>query len=112
MTFKDLSLWVSALRSGDYGQVHGPYKTTSNCYCGLGLLHVVRGGKWSTRIFDTFKPMNDENEKTLCHDDWDMPSHLPTRIVNLNDHDKISFDELADYIELHKDEFLETPNED
>ncbi len=98
MKIETLVAWVNGLRSGDYKQVKGPIRD-GDCFCALGVLHEVRGGEW----LNNGDMVNWENNS--------MPRKMEIDVAYINDGTSATFDEVADWIELHKDEFLETPNE-
>lgn len=49
---KLLDAWVLALRSGKYSQTKDVLRDEKG-YCCLGILHEVRGGKWSSTVLET-----------------------------------------------------------
>lgn len=77
--------WVQALRNGEYKQVYG--KLTSDCggFCALGVacsIGVAYANKDNKTVFG-----------------GDLPGYLQGKITFMNDVDKLTFNEIADWIE-------------
>jgi hypothetical protein len=97
--------WVAALRSGDYKQGYFDLVDLDNEYCCLGVL---------CDIVSTSKPV-DGNWTEFNESMWnnglipdivgdttgldDSKDHHT--LVKFNDHNKFSFNDIADYIEEH-----------
>jgi len=96
--------WVKALRSGKYKQTRGRLKARNGAMCCLGVLeHKVLGVpyKWWP---DQGIYLNSEFSYTgPTYRDTIMQSGLTTplfkRLADLNDLDKWSFEQIADWIE-------------
>jgi hypothetical protein len=107
--------WIAALRSGKYKQGRNKLRDKEDCYCCLGVLcDIVAPTKWT-------KIESDARWFNLGH--WEFPSKEIMRkvgiksrtrniLVSMNDYNKISFDEIADYLEniLKKKQTNEIPD--
>lgn len=88
--------WADALRSNKYRQIRGSYKDGLGGYCPLQVLrelapHTGANPK-TVRVWAGMKTV-----------DAQIPS-LKKGVIDLNDHDKKSFREIAAIIELHAKE--------
>lgn len=98
--------WVEALRSGEYQQVEGRlYDRYRDGYCCLGVLcDVIDPHRWLSN--GAYEAVID-GEVIRMHDALDelvlgalgMPEAEADRLMDMNDQDCKSFDEIADYIE-------------
>jgi hypothetical protein len=81
--------WVEALRSGKYVQGRMQlYHKGSNSYCCLGVLGLLIG------------KTHDEMDNDSSTPEWDiLPRDVIGHCVDMNDHRKRTFTEIADYIE-------------
>lgn len=121
------TLWVNALRSGQYKQISGTLCREVNdtpCYCALGVLcdihrvyHRNNGSEvtfdWDANHYDwkwTYLGADSALPETVR--EWTgLSSHDPSvrwkegisSIVDLNDDKKFSFNDIADLIEADKD---------
>lgn len=104
--------WVSALRSGEYKQGRGKLRSEDDCYCSLGVCCDVSGeGEWVR------KPDSEGNGYwAYCYRD-EAPAAIPPkqlnkkwglndiailgRLLHMNDMEKKTFPEIADYIEAN-----------
>lgn len=101
--------WVAALRSGDYLQTRGTMCDQTGAMCCLGVLCDVAAGPkgvWKKRhsgawaYFDT--PGGDGHmavPPVSLLTDVGLPSITTTILAEMNDMDKKSFTEIADWIE-------------
>lgn len=120
------TLWVNALRSGQYKQISGTLCKVVNgdaCYCALGVLcdihrvyHRNNGSeiafdwdanhydwKWTYLGADTALPETvREWAGLLCDDPSVRWEEGISSIVDLNDDKKFSFNDIADLIEADK----------
>lgn len=98
--------WVEALRSGEYPQAQARlYDRFADGYCCLGVLcDVIDPHKW--RSDGAYEAVVD-GEVIRMHDTLagpvldalGMPEDVADRLMDMNDQDGKSFDEIADYIE-------------
>lgn len=87
--------WVEALRSGKYRQTRGKLKARNGAMCCLGVLCDIQGAEWE---WYQGRYMTEGSSQ-----------HLPGRynpsiaseftLIGMNDNQKCSFAEIADYIE-------------
>ena len=110
---EDMVKWVKALRSGEYTQARGSIveELANNQYafCCLGVLAMTLGG-------EVADPDEYEGEPTMCIKvdeeyvgstgcmgiGWigGLSSDWVDRLIELNDDDLATFDNIADYIEV------------
>jgi hypothetical protein len=85
--------WVAALRSGEYTQARGVLVEGPKCLCCIGVGYVTKNGLSRLRIgdCDTRKASNDLG---LSYND-------EFTLLEMNDGEKKSFVEIADYIEAN-----------
>jgi hypothetical protein len=83
------TLWVQAMRSGDFEQCTGRRKNVLGQFCAIGLLsHIVTDDRRvSTPI-------------CVLSDITGMPGYLLSHVVSMND-TGASFEEIADTVERH-----------
>lgn len=100
--------WVEALRSGKYKQGEGRLRTEEDCYCCLGVgCDVLGKGEWVRHKYaekDELWAYKSDILETAV-----MPSDLKDAVgltaadsaslIRLNDFEKRTFAEIADYIE-------------
>lgn len=93
--------WLEALRSGAYQQTRGHLKDLDG-YCCLGVLcDIVQPDRWVEEEVGKFSM----NYYTSClptevRHKVDMPGDGTTgKLMGMNDASKLSFDEIADWIE-------------
>lgn len=87
MTQEECKTWIKALRSSEYRQARRALKRGNQHYCGyccLGVAEIV----CDAPRYDGF---------SLCN--LYLPEHIQSKLINLNDVDRLSFTEIADYIE-------------
>jgi hypothetical protein len=110
--------WAAALRSGKYQQGRGKLrvpivhydKTVEYSYCCLGVLcDLYDSTKWDDENYyrtDADDALNTSPPYEVCawaginHD----ASNTIDKLINLNDDQRLNFDEIAAYIEEHADE--------
>lgn len=106
-TIKEVKKWSRALRSGKYKQGFGALQSDKNEYCCLGVacvefiptnkllrthsLGFMRGS------FPAFQPEAPEWLKSI---DRGLADKIGFRFSSLNDEQQLSFDEIADVLEL------------
>lgn len=85
--------WIAALRSGDYAKGIGAMYHNGK-YCCLGVACRVMGVPLLYDSLGLFLPKKAPNEVwgTLPNEVWGI-------LMNMNDLEKKSFDEIADFIE-------------
>jgi len=99
--------WVKALRSGEYKQSREVlYNSLEKGYCCLGVAGVVCGlsnysiggdkGQFNTFSFtdNTLKKYKNQGLPSLLID-----TRVTTKLIELNDEEEYTFDEIADFIE-------------
>lgn len=98
--------WIAALRSGKYEQVRGTLRTEGNHMCCLGVLcDVVEPERWL--LIDDHDGTGERYSHGHC---TQYPSFNVERQTKLeptmayvlgtkNDHDKLDFNQIADWIE-------------
>lgn len=99
--------WCQALRSGKYSQATG-YLCDGTSFCCLGVLCEVNNEKRTLsdiRDLDKDIPLysyyikNTECEYDIPEGYCDLNQETIEKLVELNDDEECSFDEIADYIE-------------
>lgn len=94
--------WIEALRSEKYEQGRNRLKDDSNKFCCLGVLCEVVGSDisraYQQRMSDV--PINNSNNP---FDNVFMSMGLQRTLVDMNDSDLKSFEEIADYLEAIND---------
>ena len=97
------TMWVDALRSGDYEQGTGQLCNDREQYCCLGVYHdAVTDGYWKRNnsgawgIADEWGLVNIGDVPYL-----DVIHGARPRLVSMNDADGCSFPQIADWIEEH-----------
>lgn len=108
--------WLAALRSGDYTQGRKQLKTPAGDYDCIGVLCDISGmGEWSPEADEDggssyLVRYNNETYRAwatapLPVRDWAVETHDMGEeweaLVKLNDHNRLSFEEIATYIEAH-----------
>jgi hypothetical protein len=78
------AVWTTALRSGNYQQCVACLDDDEGGHCALGVLLAATGARM------TYRPLNEI-----------MTYELQTAIEQLNDSERKSFHEIADWIEEH-----------
>lgn len=93
--------WVEALRSNRYNQTRGTLRSPQNCFCVLGVLcDVVDPNGWGSNkgMSKAWRGSMGVIPSKLC-----SAIHLKgkdaARLMQMNDGERKSFKELADYIE-------------
>lgn len=90
--------WINELRNVNHTQIRGVlrrYESNGYCYCATGLGYLANGFEFAnnTEIFIN-------NEATSAFDyNLPIPNKLFHAIINLNDGDRKTFAEIADFIE-------------
>lgn len=96
-------VWVEALRSGEYKQGTGQlYNYDHNQYCCLGVLASVAGWNISADGTNVYGQGDRPGYATIFRV---LGKDMPTKLWMMNDREKKSFNEIADYIEenIHAD---------
>ena len=93
--------WLGALRSGEFAQTTGTLRR-DNAYCCLGVLLSVSGkGTWDAQFYE----MDEEGAKlkgalgSVGVSIFGIPHDIQYKLVSMNDNEKRTFAEIADYIE-------------
>lgn len=104
--------WLEALRSGKYKQGTLALKTVGERFCCLGVLADIHPDyKWVEKKYDfDDEPFFDAVTRDYeCHEVLSstlIPGDVQEKLARLNDNDRWSFDEIAEYIEEHASEDL------
>ena len=87
---KSIKAWVRALRSGKYTQGREQiYDRHRETYCCIGVLARIQN-----------RNMDDITTHSFCHEGkYNVGRDTMFHLVKMNDEDKNSFEEIADYIE-------------
>ena len=104
--------WLDALRSGKFEQGEGKLRTKENKYCCLGVLYEVTGVEWAmTEYFSSYAVKNCQAAKSYdgyncagLGDDkrqFGITKDQEIRLWQLNDCEKLSFPQIADWIEKY-----------
>lgn len=100
--------WVSALRSGKYGQITGDLYDGENGYCCLGVLcEIGMENPWARNV-DGERLAEDGGDFYANRNIFNIPiggsdeTWSQARLAKMND-DGASFAEIADYIEKYAD---------
>lgn len=90
--------WIAALRSGDFKQATGILQANGRdepSFCCLGVLCKVNEPLLenvnTTSVFNGYKPIHNLVGSAILVD----------KLIDLNDHERNSFAEIADFIEAH-----------
>jgi hypothetical protein len=90
--------WVEALRSGEYRQIRGRLNDYDNGYCCLGVLCKVAGYEViGTNILENEKIVVENYiaiDNLIKDDSYDV-----SYFIQLNDNNRYTFDEIAEYVE-------------
>lgn len=96
--------WLEALRSGKYKQGRGRLRDESNQFCCLGVLCDVGGlGAWGIDDGGYFYEVNGW-KSTLVPPASDVIDRYEADLMALNDGNRLSFKEIADWIEENIEE--------
>jgi hypothetical protein len=101
--------WVEALRSGKYKQGQQRLRTTDDCYCCLGVLcDVAGGGEWKRGPDGWDYHLDNTVGYALLPPAMEVrvfgtlnPTPVTGPLIALNDSQRASFAEIADYIEAN-----------
>jgi hypothetical protein len=104
--------WVSALRSGRYQQDYGFLKTDRG-FCCLGVLCEVaglrseKGSSYSEWFYsDSSKLLPERFFPGLSRDGLANLESGVKSLIEMNDRDKLSFSEIADFLEKNRETIL------
>lgn len=93
--------WLEALRSGKYQQGRGCLKQ-GNKYCCLGVLcDTVSSSGWCGNVFYYKDEPNAQSLPNPLADELGISNIHEKKLMYLNDWDKKSFGEIADYVEAN-----------
>lgn len=93
--------WIEALRSGTYTQTSGVLKRRSLQGCD-GIVCCAQGVLREVLLLDGFVTKQPVNNIALNREEWDhleLDHSIGCEIAKLNDSKKMTFDEIADWIE-------------
>jgi hypothetical protein len=105
--------WVAALRSGKYKQGHNVLRSATNQFCCLGVLcdilpdELVKWNREKDYCYEAEMPSNGKlggrsatSLPDALEDDLGLNDRtIINRLMNMNDTQGKTFDEIADYIE-------------
>lgn len=104
--------WIEELRSGRLVQGVGGLRPSENTYCCLGVAcQVYDPQRWSLDPEHRSFAFYDENSQWLpgeLNDAFQIDGSLETTLIEMNDQEKRSFAEIADFLEQ---EFREQSHE-
>ena len=89
--------WVTALRSGKYRQGHGQLRSEDDKFCCLGVLCVVTGVDTKLRASGNYLFFAPDKALRVSR----LGGEAEARLVRMNDSERRTFVEIADYIESH-----------
>jgi hypothetical protein len=96
--------WLAALRSGEYKQCRTSLRKQDNSFCCLGVLYDVSGTSWEPRQ-DFGDYISSDGEVVFLSEEMLAATGISQDEQNIlwrmNDRDRASFSEIADYIEQH-----------
>jgi len=101
--------WLEALRSGKYDQISGQLRV-GNCFCCLGVLCDIANPKgWDDEEWNDVVGEEDGEDYGVTRCVSELPDRFRSRIgmtfehqerlVRMNDDERKSFSQIADYIE-------------
>lgn len=95
--------WLEALRSGKYAQGSGALRNYNNAYCCLGVLcDIIEPAAWSRVAWSTHYEYEGNYARSLSPSiKWKsgISANTETLLTEMNDIDKLSFNEIANWIE-------------
>jgi hypothetical protein len=111
MLIEDKTLWLEALRSGKYSQAFGFLKVQREGkyhYCCLGVLCEILKDKYEIREGTNaltpgvtyFDCNSDALSDKLIHT-FKLVAYEVSNLYRMNDFDKLTFSQIADWIEAH-----------
>lgn len=96
--------WIKALRSDEYEQGRGSLVSYNNEFCCLGVLcNISDLGEWKRTAFGWRYEYNGSCSKyrlpseVIAH--FEILIHEEKALMNMNDGDRASFNQIADWIE-------------
>mgnify|MGYP001601051672 CR=1 FL=1 len=110
MNLEIAKLWIEALRSGEYAQGFGRLRDKDNKFCCLGVLcnlHAQAHPEIASSQLDPLKYLGRERNLPYTVQKWvgfkSLHGGNPkgTSIVELNDKQRKSFRDIADWIEVN-----------
>lgn len=95
--------WVAALRNGRYKQGYKVLRSAGNHFCCLGVLcDILETDRWKlVKEYDAYH----YGEKSATSLSWEMSRRVEmgrkimNRLIEMNDSENCSFDQIADWIE-------------
>ena len=97
--------WVDMLRSGIYVQGFGKLKTDDGCFCCLGVLkEELKRQKKAWR--NSERGLGEKDPYNYVLAESALPIDLQDALTAMNDIDRMSFYEIADFLEMNKEAIL------
>ena len=96
--------WIAALRSGKYTQGYGRLDDGVSC-CALGVACRLMSDQLEARTFPNGSRTYDYHGSTppfQVVEAIGLPMAILSRVMWMNDHQQLSFPEIADYLETVK----------
>lgn len=93
--------WIKALRSSEYEQGYGHLYVKNEGYCCLGVLADVEDMWGNKKVKGSSKVLSSANEflGPLQREQIELDYDDMYKLVELNDDEEASFNEIADWIE-------------
>lgn len=110
--------WTTALRSGEYNQCFGVLHSSSrNAYCCLGVLAVLAGGEHNRALatgilFEDLETPDDRHLPLEVTKMVNISHYTEFELIRLNDRKKLTFEQIADYIDNLPPDPVELPPRD
>jgi hypothetical protein len=98
ITAEELETWAAALESDEYRQGHGRLKDDDGGYCCLGVLCDLRAkdgeGEWGDEGHGPMFVRDEQRYTSMPPGAW-LSSSMISALIEMNDNEKKSFDEIA-----------------
>ena len=92
--------WIEALRSGEYRQARGTLRTQDGRFCCLGVACEISGiDKWEFNGNSYSYDHNYSGMSARVCDHIGFPLSGQGRLIQMNDNQGATFQEIADYLE-------------
>ena len=100
---KELAMqWVKALRSGKYNQGRWQLRSNQNQYCCLGVLCDISNKSDWVKPGHSWEYLGQDVELNFeLREELGLSGRAMTSLIEMNDEDTRSFNDIADYIEAN-----------